>query len=97
VNYPNDHQFTRITEFKHIHPVKTSKTTILKEYPQAYVPKENVPYYPVFKNDNQERYDEYEKLALNIDRLFLVGRLAEFKYYDMDDVIERAFEVYEKI
>jgi UDP-galactopyranose mutase len=95
INYPNDHKYTRITEFKHIHPVKTSKTTILKEYPQAFIPNENVAYYPVFTEENQKRYEAYKILASNISNLILVGRLAEFKYYDMDDVVERAFEVYE--
>jgi len=97
VNYPNDHKFTRITEFKHIHPIKTPKTTILKEYPQAFVPNENVAYYPVFTKENQERYEAYNKLSSTINNLALVGRLAEFKYYDMDDVIERALEVYATI
>ncbi len=97
VNYPNDHKFTRITEFKHIHPVKTSKTTILKEYPQAFVPNENIAYYPVFTEENQERYEAYNKLSSTINNLTLVGRLAEFKYYDMDDVIDRALEVFETI
>lgn len=97
VNYPNDHQFTRITEFKHIHPVNTPKTTILKEYPQAYVAKKNIPYYPVFTEENQNRYKKYEKLASNVNNLILVGRLAEFKYYDMDDVVERAMEVFDTI
>ncbi len=97
VNYPNDHKFTRITEFKHIHPVKTPKTTILKEYPQAYVVDQNIPYYPVFTEENQKRYEAYEQLASQAEGLVLVGRLAEFKYYDMDDVIERALDVYENI
>jgi len=97
VNYPNDHTFTRITEFKYIHPVHTDKTTILKEYPQPYVPTENLPYYPVFTGANQKRYDQYETLAAEVEQLVLVGRLAEFKYYDMDDVVARALEVYETI
>ncbi len=94
VNYPNDHKFTRITEFKHIHSAHTAKTTILREYPQPYAPNENIPYYPVFTKVNQERYLQYEMLAAKFENLILVGRLAEFKYYDMDDVVERALEVY---
>ena len=97
VNYPNDHTFTRITEFKHIHPVQSAKTTILKEYPEAYMPNENIPYYPVFTDVNQKRYHQYKVLAEKIEKLVLVGRLAEFKYYDIDDVVERALEVYEMI
>jgi len=97
VNYPNDHKYTRITEFKHIHPVKTPNTTILKEYPQVFIPNENVAYYPVFTKENQKRYEAYSKLVSKIDHLIPVGRLAEFKYYDMDDVVERALEVYRTI
>jgi len=94
VNYPNDHDYTRITEFKHIHPVKTPRTTILKEYPQPYAVNENIPYYPVFTGENQKRYEQYRQLASQVDGLTLVGRLAEFKYYDMDDVVERALDVF---
>ena len=94
VNYPNNYDFTRITEFKHMHTVTTTKTTILKEFPQKYFPGESTPYYPVFTDENAKRYDAYKKQASAIENLILVGRLAEFKYYDMDDVIERALEVY---
>ena len=97
VNYPNEHNYTRITEFKHIHPAKTSKTTILKEYPQAYIRDKNTPYYPMFTDENQERYNDYASYAKNIPNLILVGRLAEYKYYDMDDIVARALEVYEDI
>ncbi len=97
VNYPNEHNYTRITEFKHIHPAKTSKTTILKEYPQAYERDKNTPYYPMFTEENQERYNDYASYAKNIPNLILVGRLAEYKYYDMDDIVARALEVYEDI
>ncbi|HHH73095.1 MAG TPA: UDP-galactopyranose mutase [Sulfuricurvum sp.] len=94
VNYPNDYDYTRITEFKHIHPVNTEKTTILKEYPQAYAAGKNVPYYPVFTEENRQRYEQYSRRAALVENMVLVGRLAEFKYYDMDDVIERALSVY---
>jgi UDP-galactopyranose mutase len=94
INYPNDYTYTRITEFKHIHPVETPKTTILKEYPQEHIVGKNIRYYPVFNDENNERYQRYFDLSQNISKLMLVGRLAEFKYYDMDDVIERALERY---
>lgn len=96
VNYPNDYDFTRITEFKHIHPVTTEKTTILKEYPKQYTPNKDVPYYPVFKNENQELYNRYKEEAEKFENLVLVGRLAEYRYYDMDDVVKRALEVFEE-
>ncbi|MFZ8861351.1 MAG: UDP-galactopyranose mutase, partial [Thermocrinis sp.] len=96
VNYPNDYDFTRITEFKHIHPVKSDKTTILKEYPKAYQPNVDIPYYPVFTKENQELYNKYKEEADKFKNLVLVGRLAEYRYYDMDDVVKRALEVFEE-
>ena len=96
VNYPNDYKFTRITEFKHIHPADTPKTTILKEYPQEYIIGKNTPYYPIFTAENQEKYNRYLEHSQEFDNLVMVGRLAEYKYYDMDDIVERALEVFEK-
>ena len=94
VNYPNQYAFTRITEFKRIHPVDTESTTILKEYPQPYVIGKNTPYYPVFTEENQRKYERYKEYAAQISNLTLVGRLAEYRYYDMDDAIENALSVY---
>jgi len=96
VNYPNDYDFTRITEFKHIHPVDSKKTTILKEYPKDYKPGRDIPYYPFFTKEAQEIYNKYREEAEKFDNLILVGRLAEYKYYDMDDVVKRALEVFEE-
>jgi len=95
VNYPNDYSFTRITEFKHIHPVNSTKTTILKEYPQEYIIGKNTPYYPIFTDDNQEKYNKYLEYSKRFNNLVMVGRLAEYKYYDMDDIVERALKVFE--
>ncbi len=96
VNYPNDYNFTRITEFKHIHSSDSKKTTILKEYPQEYKKGKNTPYYPVFTQVNQDKYNQYLEYSKEFDNLILVGRLAEYKYYDMDDIVERALDVFEK-
>lgn len=95
VNYPNEHLYTRITEFKHIHPAITSKTTILKEYPQEYIRDKNTPYYPMFTDENQIKYNQYASYAKHIPNLMLVGRLAEYKYYDMDDIVQRALDIFE--
>ena len=97
VNYPNEHNYTRITEFKHIHPASTDKTTILKEYPQEYKRGVNTPYYPMFTDENQIKYDQYASYAKQIPNLLLVGRLAEYKYYDMDDIVARSLKVFEDI
>lgn len=96
INYPNDYDFTRITEFKHIHPINSSKTTILKEYPQEYIKNVNTPYYPIFTTENQERYNQYLEYSKEFKNLILVGRLAEYKYYDMDDIVKRALEVFKE-
>ncbi|SNR60909.1 UDP-galactopyranose mutase [Desulfurobacterium atlanticum] len=96
VNYPNDYDFTRITEFKHIHPIKVNKTVILREYPKDYNPEKDIPYYPVFTEENRELYFKYKELAEKFENLILVGRLAEYRYYDMDDVVKRALEVFEE-
>ncbi|HZF71589.1 UDP-galactopyranose mutase [Sulfuricurvum sp.] len=93
VNYPNDYTFTRITEFKHIHPVNSSKTTILKEYPQQHIQNKTTPYYPIFTEENQLKYQQYKEYSKQFTNLILLGRLAEYKYYDMDDIIERVLEV----
>jgi UDP-galactopyranose mutase len=96
INYPNDYDFTRITEFKYIHPIKSDKSTILMEYPKNYEPNKDIPYYPVFKKENQELYNRYKEEAGKFNNLILIGRLADYKYYDMDDAIKRALEVFEE-
>lgn len=95
VNYPNEYDFTRITEFKHIHYSNTEKTTIMYEYPIDYKV-DMVPYYPVFTSDAREVYAKYYEMAQSFDNLILVGRLAEYKYYDMDDVVKRSLELFDE-
>lgn len=92
INYPNEHKYTRITEFKHIHPLISKNTTILKEYPQEYIREKNIAYYPIFTNENQKKYEEYLKYSKKFKNLFLIGRLAEYKYYDMDDAVQKVLE-----
>ncbi len=87
VNYPNNYEFTRITEFKKIHRLKSEITTILKEMPDEYRRGENTPYYPVFTGENQRIYEQYAEYAKTYSNLSLLGRLAEYRYYDMDDIV----------
>ncbi|MBD3824248.1 MAG: UDP-galactopyranose mutase [Epsilonproteobacteria bacterium] len=96
VNYPKSEDFTRITEFKHIHPVACEETTILKEYPCEYKRGENIPYYPIFTPQNQELYEKYLSHAKNYANLVLLGRLAEYRYYDMDDIIKRVLDFFKE-
>jgi len=97
VNYPNNYDFTRITEFKHLHPIKTQKTVILKEFPQKHIHNINEPYYPFFTKDAKQKYEMYLKFSKKFKNLVLAGRLADYKYYDMDDAIENALRVFERI
>lgn len=97
INYPNEYQFTRITEFKHLTGQEHSSTTIVKEYPQGYernVKGKDIPYYPIPKKENLELYAKYKEWARQFPHVFFVGRLAEYRYYDMDAVIARALTVF---
>ena len=97
VNYPNNYDFTRITEFKKIHPSNSRHTTILREYPQAYVKGENEPYYPVFNDAAKFAYAQYADELQLFPQIKAVGRLAEYKYYDMDDIVKRALDVFAEL
>lgn len=96
VNYPNQYDFTRITEFKRIQLSDSRYTVILKEYPMEHVHGENDPFYPVLNNESREAYEKYIDLSRKYKQLVLVGRLAEYRYYDMDDVVARALDVVEQ-
>jgi len=94
LNSPNSYDFTRTTEFKHLTGQQHLKTTIAREYPQAYVREENTPYYPIIAEEHQQLYKRYKKLADELTDVHLVGRLAEYKYYDMDAVVAAALKTY---
>ncbi len=97
INYPNDYDFTRITEFKRISGQQSGWTTILREYPGPYDPadeKRKTPCYPVFTDDNQRTYEKYAEYARQWEQIVLIGRLAEYRYYDMDDIVARALAVF---
>ena len=97
VNYPNNFDFTRITEFKQIHPAQSPRTTILREYPQVYVAGQNEPYYPLFTDEARAAYEKYFAELSPFKKVTAVGRLAEYRYYDIDDAVKRALEVFQKI
>jgi len=97
VNYPNDYDFTRITEFKHIHPTDSRRTTVLREYPCRHIDGENEACYPVFTDETRANYERYLELAREFEDLTLIGRLAEYHYYDMDDIVLRALRVFEEM
>ncbi|MCD6570896.1 MAG: UDP-galactopyranose mutase [Deltaproteobacteria bacterium] len=93
VNYPNDYEFTRITESKHLTGQKHKATTIVKEFPEDYDPDKNVPSYPVHRPENIEIYERYKNDAQRINNVTFLGRLAEYKYYNMDEVVEKALSL----
>lgn len=100
VNYPNAPDFTRITEFKHILAESSDRTTIVTEYPQDYDkndPERNIPYYPVFTTDNQQRFEQYKMLSAQYPQLVPLGRLAEYKYFNMDDAVANALEISQQL
>lgn len=97
VNYPNNYDFTRITEFKQIHPAQVPHTTILKEYPQPYVAGKNEPYYPIFTDEARTAYEKYSAELARFKNITAVGRLAEYRYYDIDDVVKRALDIFAEL
>lgn len=98
VAYPQEKGFTRITEYKKI-PVQDVKgSTYALEYPLPYKSGEKLePYYPVLTKESMEQYAKYEALASQIDNLICCGRLADFRYYNMDQALKRALEQCDKI
>jgi UDP-galactopyranose mutase len=97
VNYPNDYDITRITEQKYLTGQSSPKTTLVREYPEAYVPGRNDPYYPILNEGNRDRLDLYLKEVEKLKGTVLfAGRLGDYKYYDMDQVVVRALGLFEK-
>ncbi len=93
VNFPQTQAYTRVTEYKHLTGQEHAKTSITYEYPRAY----GDPYYPVPRPENQELYRKYERLALATPNVWFVGRLATYRYYNMDQVVGQALATYRRI
>ncbi len=93
VNYPNDHAYTRVTEFKYLTGQVAPKTSVVFEYPQA----EGDPYYPIPRPENAALYARYKELADRQSDVHFVGRLATYKYYNMDQVVAQALVTYKGI
>lgn len=91
VNYPNEEAYTRITEFKHLTGQEHPGTSIVYEYPCDYQPEQGLdPYYPLFTEAAQARYAACRSRLACFPRLLMLGRLAEYRYFDMDDAVENA-------
>jgi UDP-galactopyranose mutase len=93
INFPNEYQYTRITEFKYLTGQEHAKTSIVYELPRA----DGDPYYPVPRPENAELYKKYKELAEQARGVWFVGRLATYKYYNMDQVTAQALTLFDKI
>jgi UDP-galactopyranose mutase len=92
VNYPNDFDYTRITEFKHLTGQQHAGTSIMREYPQA----EGDPYYPVPRTANESLEVQYRASAAAEKDVIFVGRLAQYRYYNMDQAVVPALTASER-
>lgn len=98
VNYTVTEDYTRITEFKHLTGQVCPRTTIMKEYSKPYNdPETQIPYYAIINDDNDRHYQKYRALTETLPNLHLIGRLAEYKYYNMDKIVVLALELSNKL
>ncbi len=93
INYPNEHAYTRVTEFKHLSGQEHRQTTVVYEYPRG----DGDPYYPVPRPENAELYKRYKELADETPHVHFVGRLATYRYYNMDQVVGQALALFDKL
>jgi UDP-galactopyranose mutase len=93
VNYPNEHLYTRITEFKYLTGQEHTKTSVVYEFPRA----EGDPYYPVPRPENATLYKRYAALADATPGVHFVGRLATYRYYNMDQCVAAALTMHAKM
>lgn len=99
INYTVSEDFTRITEFKYLSgQLDKPDTTIVKEYPMPYSGSESeIPYYAINNEENDSLFEKYRLLVEKIPNFYLLGRLAEYKYYNIDAIVDRALSVAEEI
>jgi UDP-galactopyranose mutase len=93
VNFPNEYAYTRVTEFKYLTGQEHPKTSLVYEYPRA----DGDPYYPVPRPENAELYKKYKAIADATRGVHFVGRLATYKYYNMDQVVGQALATFDRI
>ena len=96
-NYPNDYDFTRITEHKYFLDEKSNKTIISVEYPKVFSLGKNERYYPINNEKNDKLYNKYLRESKKLNNVYFFGRLGDYKYYNMDLAVERVFELFEKL
>lgn len=97
INYPNNYDFTRIHEYKHYLQDKSEKTVIAKEYSEFFELGKNERYYPIASEENAKLYSKYLEEANKQKDVYFLGRLGDYKYYNMDLAIGRAIELFEEV
>ncbi|MBE5939987.1 MAG: UDP-galactopyranose mutase [Lachnospiraceae bacterium] len=98
VNYTVSEDYTRITEYKKLTGQIIDGTTIMREYPMAYTGEDGqIPYYSIINDENVELYNKYVTLVKKYRNFHLLGRLAEYKYYNIDAIVEKAMELAERL
>jgi len=98
VNFTVTEDYTRITEFKYLTGQVSDKTTIMKEYSHSYDdPKKQIPYYAIINDENAAHYERYRALTTSLPNFHPLGRLAEYRYYNMDVIIGRALALADEL
>jgi len=97
VNYPNDYEYTRIVEHKYFLNQNAKQTIVTEEYPQKFIQGKNERYYPIKNDENIKLYNMYKAEAAKNPKLYLLGRLGEYKYYNMEEVILNAINLAKNI
>lgn len=98
INYTVSEDFTRITEFKKLTGQKSKGTTIMKEYPMEYTGgQDEIPYYAIANEENHRMYNRYTDIVKQYNNFYLLGRLAEYKYYNIDGIVEKALNLVKEL
>ena len=97
VNYPDNYDFTRVHEYKYYLNETSDKTVIAKEYSQEFKPGENERYYPIVNPENIGLYNGYKYLAKDLGNVYFLGRLGDYKYYDIDKAVARALQCFDDV
>ena len=98
INYPNNYDFTRIHEYKYYLDDISDKTVIAKEYPEEFVIGKNDRYYPIPTDENEKLYqDSVKEASRKYPNMYFLGRLGDYRYYDMDKAVARALEVFREV
>ena len=98
INYPCNHDFTRIVEYKYYLKEKSNQTIISYEYPKEYIVWENEPYYPIINDENIKLYNKYlEYWKQNYPNVMFAWRLWQYKYFNMDQTVKNCLDLYERL